>query len=304
MVVNKAFLDPLRRAGLDRPEALLDYQEGEMVWMRGKERTIERLTLETAGGPEICYLKRHVAMSWRECLSSMVRLRRPVSPGRREWENILRFREAGLPTMVPVAAGDEAKGLRRGRSFSLTLEIKEASPLDRFIDENLSPAGFGFKRRLISGVADMARRMHGAGFSHRDFYLCHLFIRPRGDGDAALNVIDLQRVGRRRRVTRHRLVKDLSALNFSAPPSAVTRTDRLRFLLAYLGLDRPDARARRLAARVDRKTRRIARHHEKTVRHREREWIRESLELRSRPGHREGARRIESTGLDAENRDL
>ena len=282
MVVNKAFLDPLRRAGLDRPEALLDCRGGEMVWMRGKERSIERLTLETAEGPAICYLKRHADMSWRECLSSLVRLQRPVSPGRREWENILRFREAGLPTMMPVAAGDEAKGLRRGRSFSLTLEIKEATPLDRFLDENLGHDRFQFKRRLISGVADMARRMHGAGFSHRDFYLCHLFFRPRGNGGTALNVIDLQRVGRRRRVTRHRRVKDLASLNFSAKTSFVTRTDRLRFLLAYLGLRRPDGRARRLAARVDRKTRRIARHHEKTVQHLEREWSRETLELRSR----------------------
>jgi len=290
MVVNRAFMDPLRRAGLDRTEALLDYRGGEIVWVRGEERTIERLTLDTAEGAVTCYLKRHVTMSWRECLSSMIRLRRPISPGRREWENILMFRGAGLPTMIPVAAGDEAAGLRQGRSFSLTLEIEKASPLDRFLEENLSAAGIGFKRRLIDKVADIARRMHSAGFSHRDFYLCHLFIRPLGDRDAALNVIDLQRVGRRSRVTRHRQVKDLSALNFSAPPTVVTRTDRLRFLLAYLDLKHLDARARRLAASVARKTRRIARHHEKTVQHREREWIRERNQRRGKARWSEGSK--------------
>ena len=287
MVVNEAFLEPLRRAGLDRVEALLAYRGGELVWKRGEERIIERITLETAAGPVTCYLKRHEPMSWRESLTDLARLRGPVTPGRREWESILRFRAAGLPTMVPVAAGESGDGLRRGRSFSLTLEVEEALPLDRFIRDRLMEDRLDggvpvpFKRRLIAQVADLARRMHAAGFSHRDFYLCHIFIRPRGDRDPSLSVIDLQRVGRPHRVTRHRRVKDLSALDFSAPASVVTRTDRLRFLLAYLGRSRLDGRARRIAAAVTRKSRRIARHHEKTVRHRERAWIEASRDLES-----------------------
>jgi membrane-associated phospholipid phosphatase len=98
--------------------------------------------------------------------------------------------------------------------------------------------------------------MHGAGFTHRDLYLCHLFLRP----DGGLTLIDLQRVTRGGPGHRRRAVKDLAALNYSAPSPAVTRADRMRFLLAYLGRRRLGAAGGRLARRIVRKTERIRRH--------------------------------------------
>ena len=70
----------------------------------------------------------------------------------------------------------------------------------------------------------------------------------------------LQRVRRGRARLARRAVKDIAALNYSAPSPAVTRADRMRFLLAYLGLRTLDAAGRRFAVRVAGKTERIRRH--------------------------------------------
>src|SRR6185503_8438002 len=71
------------------------------------------------------------------------------------------------------------------------------------------------KRALLQGAAEIARRMHGAGMNHRDFYSCHFLVRDRdwskwnaGD-ELQLVLIDLHRVQRRDRVPERWLVKDL-----------------------------------------------------------------------------------------------
>ncbi len=61
------------------------------------------------------------------------------------------------------------------------------------------------------------------------------------------------------------IVKDLAALNFSAPARFVSLTDRVRFLRAYLSCEKLDARGKALARRVGAKTRRMA-HHNRSVR--------------------------------------
>jgi hypothetical protein len=158
--------------------------------------------------------------------------------------------------MAPVALGERRRFPWLGGSFILTAGV-EGTRLEDYL------LGFGGnfreKRSILISLAGCARRMHRAGFAHRDLYLCHLFIPPPAKG-VGLTLIDLQRVTRDARGHGRRVVKDLAALNYSAPPPAVTRTDRVRFLLAYLGRRRFDAAGRRLARRVAGKTERIRRH--------------------------------------------
>jgi hypothetical protein len=73
-------------------------------------------------------------------------------------------------------------------------------------------------------------------------------------------LIDLQRVQYRRWWRDRWVVKDLAQLNYSAPPEAISCTDRLRFLKTYLDVDRLGRRERRLIRRIVAKTARIARH--------------------------------------------
>jgi hypothetical protein len=102
--------------------------------------------------------------------------------------------------------------------------------------------------------------MHRGGMNHRDYYLCHLHILPEAQPWPKLFVIDLNRADRRKKVGQRWIVKDIAALNYSAPEAIFSRSDRLRFLKVYLGVDRLDAYGRRLAVKVLRKTQKIARH--------------------------------------------
>ncbi len=146
------------------------------------------------------------------------------------------------------------------------------------------------KRRLLAEIARTARKFHQAGFYHRDFYLCHFFVReivpepdvigsPQGADEKAapdtpqrlargtlpqwnIHLIDLQRVGYPGpgRVRRRWIIKDLAALNYSAPAGIITRTDKMRFMHIYTGRRRLDDQGRALVRDVLAKTARIARH--------------------------------------------
>jgi len=157
------------------------------------------------------------------------------------------------------------------RSLTLTLHLYGAEKLEEYL-----PARFGRgaphagalaeKRRIIRQTARWARRFHDAGFYHQDFYLGHIFIRPEEGDRFTLHLIDLQRVGEVSVVRRGRMVKDLAQINFSALQlSCLTRADRLRFLLAYLGKGGLDLSGKKLAHRVEAKTARIARHTRKML---------------------------------------
>jgi heptose I phosphotransferase len=79
----------------------------------------------------------------------------------------------------------------------------------------------------------MVRRLHGAGFTHLDLYLNHIFVRETPEGDKVLHLIDLQRVARRWFLPRRWIVKDLAALLYSTRDVPLSRTDIARIFTAY-----------------------------------------------------------------------
>jgi len=102
--------------------------------------------------------------------------------------------------------------------------------------------------------------MHEAGFKHQDFYLCHILINWSNPDDHLLFIADLHRVRRQRRNKGRWRIKDLAALNYSAPTKIASRTDRLRFLNTY---DPMLAKDKSFVMAIMRKTERIRSHTEK-----------------------------------------
>jgi hypothetical protein len=146
---------------------------------------------------------------------------------------------------------------RRLGSVTGTLDLAPARPLDRLLAEGALRGRL--RRRLLRDLAAAVARMHAAGLHHRDLYLNHVFADASAD-PARFAVIDCERVGRHRRRLSRWVVKDLAALETSAPPEATAR-ERLAFLVAYLrarGL--PRRVLRRLARRVLLKARRMRGH--------------------------------------------
>lgn len=257
--VNREFAALLRANGLTTFAALMNFAGGTVVRQIGARATARITLMDGERRPEF-YIKRHGPLSWKEYLKPFLRLTRPVHGARPEWEAILRFHAAGIPTMVPVALGE-----CDGESLLVTQSLEDCQSLLDWVAEvcDAEPAGGGWTgaraaeaRRLMERVAVIARRMHDAGLHHQDFYLNHLLL-PRGGTAEQIKVIDLGRVRWQRNLSRRWILKDLAQLEYSARrlPAAL----RLRFLKLYLG--RPFEPAdRRLIRRVVRKSRWIDRH--------------------------------------------
>ena len=198
------------------------------------------------------YLKRHFPTGFFFALQKFLSLSREPTAFD-EFENIIAFHRAELPTVVPIAAG------RKHGSFLVTQALEGCSRLADYIGQTqLDPAAV---EELTCRVAELIRKMHACGFNHRDLYLCHILRDGRGN----LYIVDLHRVQRRAAVPERWRVKDIAALNYSAPAGIISRPNRLRFLKAYLGTDRLTARDKRFAVKVLKKTQKMVEHNKRSM---------------------------------------
>jgi hypothetical protein len=62
-------------------------------------------------------------------------------------------------------------------------------------------------------LADFAARFHSAGFTHQDFYLCHLFWNENTN---EIGVIDLQRLRRTSRIVLPWVIKDIAQIGYAS----------------------------------------------------------------------------------------
>lgn len=256
--VNARFVDLLRQHELCGFEALWNVARARDVRRVPGRSTVE-LAIDGAKGTCRLFLKRFEKAPLRERLMPWLHGKPAIWGAAHEWDAIVRFRAAGLPTVTPVALGTCG-----GRSLLVTLALEGAQSLLDWVARQAPLGGASAQeafardlRTLTVEVAQIARQMHRLGWHHQDFYLNHLL----RCGNGSVHVIDLGRARQHRHLARRWMIKDLAQLDFSArnlPCKA-----RLRFLHAYLGrkLDRRD---RRLIGRILAKSRRIARH---TARH-------------------------------------
>ena len=223
--------EPLRTlwAGQD-PFAAADALQGEVL------RALEgRRTLRTEIAGRGYYAKIHRGIGWLEILKNLLSGRLPVLGAGNEWRALERLTALGVDTMRAVAFGERGGNPARRQSFIVTEELAPTVSLEDFCrDWTTVPPAPTFKRALILRVAEMARRMHGGGVNHRDFYICHFLLHLPVDSDTPrLSLIDLHRAQVRETTPRRWRDKDLAALYFSALEIGLTPRDFLRFLKAY-----------------------------------------------------------------------
>jgi len=280
--VNEAFRPALEAAGLSTLDALMAFEGGETYRVGPGRRTVRVELADPAGAARILYIKRHDRVPWQTKIRRTLGLGEPISIAEYEARNIVRLMDAGIPTVRCAAVGWEfTNGGRGERSCLVTEELAGAVQADVYCERQFGSAGGGGKtaarRRWIRALGRLARQFHGSGFVHRDFYLCHVLVRPvPARRDCVLHLIDLQRMMRfrggvpasPRGVPGRWIVKDLAALVFSSWPSPATfirsevftDTDRMRFAREYFGTDRLSAAQKALVRRAVRKARRIEGH--------------------------------------------
>ncbi len=159
----------------------------------------------------------------------------------RDWVLLRALAASGLPMADCVAVGRRTGGASviwtRGVRPGTTL--REALP--GLVREGPS------RRALLLETAAIARRLHAAGFCHRDLYLDHLLLEARGES-VGLVLIDVSRVEWFARLPWRARIKDLAALEFSGRDAGASRVERWRVLRAYLRGSALDARRVAMAA--------------------------------------------------------
>jgi heptose I phosphotransferase len=232
-------LAPLVPPGPERGQALwqwackiADAAPPEAVYRNREGR--RTLRFEAAG--RSYFLKLHRGVGWGEIAKNLLSLRRPVISARNEYLAIGALQQAGVDTLSAAAYVCLGSNPARLRSLVVTDDLVGTVSLEDYCAGwAAAPPPPGLRHRVIACLADSARRMHGAGVNHRDFYLCHFHLDPASVAGPRLrcHLIDLHRAQLRRRTPRRWRIKDLAGLYFSAMDYGLTRRDLLRFLRGY-----------------------------------------------------------------------
>lgn len=236
MVINRAFEPLLKENGLDDFDAIMKFDKGEVVKQKSKYRSTIHFYLTDKERKVSVYLKRYRFSLLSQFVKNCLFFFRTYS-AIHEWRNILKFNESNLPTMTPIAVGMRRRISLWNESFLLTQGIPHAKILEQQLEDYFYPPldriRLQQKRLLITKLAALTKRMHGEGFKHQDFYLCHILLNFSVPDDPLLYIADLHRVRRKKKNKRRWQIKDLAALNYSAPQKLISRTDRLRFMKHY-----------------------------------------------------------------------
>lgn len=225
LTVNEDFAALLSCNGIDSAEKLWGL-DGEPIKKILKQRGTERVFLKTADGGNIeAYIKRYSKAPAKEIIKQVFSCKFHSFDAVHEWNALRAFHRAGLNTMIPVAVAD----LKDGRSCNLTLGITGYVKAEELF-KNFTPGDRPRKKALIGKIAELAGKMHAAGFGHQDFYLVHIFVKVEEDDNIYL--IDLQRLIMQKNLHRRWRVKDLGQLLFAAHPW-VSDMDIRRFWMTY-----------------------------------------------------------------------
>jgi len=256
---------------------LADLAQGEgagklLAWARAEaDRAVSgniyrskegRKTLRFERGGRSFFLKLHTGVGWAEIFKNLLQGRLPVVGAANEYRAVQALERIGVDTLGIAAYACQGRNPATRQSMIVTDDLVGTVSLEHYCSDWAdSPPDYRLRMALILKLADSARRMHGAGINHRDFYLCHFHLDERSIAQRSLRcyLLDLHRAQIRGHTPRRWRVKDLAGLYFSAMDCGLSRRDLWRFMHRYsegglrraLGVDagfwrQVEARARQL----------------------------------------------------------
>ena len=220
------------------------------------------------GGQAFC-VKEYRRLGWLDRVKDWLR----GSRAQRAWNAARLFADRGIATPEPVALveGTLKQELERGtpadcgqsrvprpssylgvcrdasgyRNYVVTRYVEGAVPLNRLLEErfhrSLGAGELAAKRSMLRELGRWLRRVHDLAVYHDDWSTKNI-LAVQAPGGWQFYFLDLESVVPRKRLTDRRRAKNLGQL--SDAPFGITRTDRMRFLVAYAGGDRALTRGR------------------------------------------------------------
>jgi len=202
-------------------------------------------------GGRLFYMKAHYGVGWAEIIKNWLQLKKPILGAENEWQAIKAFSrpDIDIATTPLVAWGKEDGNPATQRSFIITDALQSTVDLEHWLAElerwPHKAERLKLKRAIIHQLGDIARRLHGNGMNHRDFYLCHFRLdMSKGNplpsvDNIKLYLMDLHRVGQHKSLPERWAVKDIAGLLYSAlfdsDGIVLNRGDIIRFIKAYTG---------------------------------------------------------------------
>lgn len=217
--INQKYRQALESANLLDLEALFTRQDLSPV----KETLESRQTLRLETPHGAFYIKRYPKRVQSGSKLNLVS-KSFTSLAMREWHVLNLLQDLDVPTMHTAACLESPT-----QAALITFGLDAPRTLEQIAQEEWATMPTKRRANFTSNVGSILRRMHDGGVNHRDFYLVHL----RVSADDKVYVTDLNRADIRKFVGRRWRVKDLAALQFSAPTS-ISNTDRARCLKAYV----------------------------------------------------------------------
>src|SRR5579864_1674515 len=203
-------------------------------------RSTGRVRFHSAAGTLSVYLKRHYRLPWLAGLWALLQPDGDHSPAAAEWAHLEQARGLGVAVPDAVAAGEWIGPWGALRSFLIVAELtgyRELNEALPALSGSLAPASFArLKRALISEMVEITAKLHRARLFHKDFYLCHFFIKMDSLEVPAKRIvlIDLHRLGQHRWAGARWRWKDLAQLLYSTfDVAGIDDRDRLRFWKQY-----------------------------------------------------------------------
>jgi RIO-like serine/threonine protein kinase len=271
--MTEFFIDPAYKTGfellgLTSIEAVFAFGAGKNLTKENLASYRSRIEFKVGSPATAVFLKRYdhppIMAQFKNWLSAKKR----VSCALAEVEAAQKLAAMGINTPRMIAWGQLWDGFFEKRSFVAIEEIREGQSLERSLPGFFNGPATGetivLRRQFIKQLALFIKKFHETGCRHRDLYMCHIFRIP----DGRFYLIDLARVFKPALFSELYRVKDVAQLHYSAPAKYFSKTDRLRFLRAYLGREKLNAGDKIFVRRIAGKAGRMARHdakHGRTV---------------------------------------
>jgi heptose I phosphotransferase len=250
--IRSDFVGCFGKLGLKSMDDVFSFSGGKNLTKDNLAAFRERIMFNTAGPQAVLFLKRY------QNIPKSVQLRNWLTRGERistmtcDLKPAENLRNIGINTPAVVAFGFEWSGLFETRSFIIMEKVPDSVSLE----EKLPDSFHRDRKNFIESLAAFVRKFHDTGFRHRDLYLCHIFCNSQGQ----FTLIDLNRVFKPLFFSQKYLVKDLAQLYYSAPGKIFTKTDRLRFFLAYLRKNKLSKKDKIVIKKIKSKAQRMAKH--------------------------------------------
>ncbi|MEE8169683.1 MAG: lipopolysaccharide kinase InaA family protein [Phycisphaerae bacterium] len=238
MVIDGPFRERLASVALDTVSRVLACRGDHLAaW----SHTSDSIRVDLPNGDGAVFIKRYHFPRWRHRWRGMFRgVFFRASRAFSEYRNLKHMRRLGIHAVRPVAWGERRIAHFIRSCFLITEAVPNARSLATFVQtfsrRDMVGRRVRVRHEVLSSLAAETRRMHDAGFVHRDLFWRNVLVRPLSGDRFEFYFLDasLGKLVRLRSSRRQKIVHDLAALSVLAPEFC-SKSDQLRFVRCYLG---------------------------------------------------------------------